>query len=190
MFSNNEELKVISTQERFNKASLEGEVAIKKVQNETEKLISVKKDLVKILGEEGDATKLNKVETEKYNRKKDEEKRYLKSLNKQHKKYTDHLLTEETAIKDITKATKDLMNAMTSKLALNVYEELSGEAVKQQIQLERTVDALAKHMEERFRDTLRGRKEGWDKSVGPDLKYSMIDDKITLGEGWGLPNNT
>ena len=183
MFSNDEQLKVLSTQERFNQASLDGEVAIKKVQNETEKLISVKKDLVKILGKEGDATQLNRVETEKYNRKKDEERRHIKSLNTQHKQYTDHLLTEKSSIEDITTATQDLMSAMTSKLALNVYEELSAEAVKQQIQLERSIDALAKHMEERFNDTLRGKRFGLMNAVGPDIKHSMIDDDFTIGEG-------
>ena len=128
---------VNNTLDDFNNKLDEGKIAYEGQSKNAERLIEVKKELNKITDKEGKLLGDSAFNTKKYNTLKREESVLIVKLNRDLKKYTDHLLTEKSSIDDITKATQTLIETMKQRQAVQVFEELSKGMLKSSLAIEK-----------------------------------------------------
>tara|TARA_R100000329_G_scaffold118563_1_gene97646 strand:+ start:10674 stop:14162 length:3489 start_codon:yes stop_codon:yes gene_type:complete len=128
---------VNNTLDDFNNKLDEGKIAYEGQSKNAERLIEVKKELNKITDKEGKLLDDSAFNSKKYNTLKREESVLIVKLNRDLKKYTDHLLTEKSSIDDITKATQTLIKTMKQRQAVQVFEELSKGMLKSSLAIEK-----------------------------------------------------
>ena len=128
---------VNNTLDDFNNKLDEGNIAYEGQSKNAERLIEVKKELNKITDKEGKLLDDSAFNSKKYNTLKREESVLIVKLNRDLKKYTDHLLTEKSSIDDITKATQTLIETMKQRQAVQVFEELSTDLLKTSLAVEK-----------------------------------------------------
>tara|TARA_R100000734_G_scaffold12420_1_gene9167 strand:- start:1521 stop:5027 length:3507 start_codon:yes stop_codon:yes gene_type:complete len=121
----------------FNDKLEEGSVAYRGQAKNSERLIEIKKELNKLTDDEGNIINDSAFNNKKYNLLKREESVLIVKLNRDMKKYTDHLLTEKSSIDDITKATQTLIETMRQRQAVQVFEELSKGMLKSSLAIEK-----------------------------------------------------
>jgi|TARA_R100000482_G_scaffold122207_3_gene69388 TP901 family phage tail tape measure protein len=121
----------------FNDKLDEGSVAYRGQAKNSERLIEIKKELNKLTDNEGNIINDSTFNNKKYNLLKREESVLIVKLNRDMKKYTDHLLTEKSSIDDVTKATETLIKTMKQRQAVQVFEELSKGMLKSSLAVEK-----------------------------------------------------
>tara|TARA_R100000030_G_scaffold99664_1_gene91030 strand:- start:680 stop:4177 length:3498 start_codon:yes stop_codon:yes gene_type:complete len=128
---------VNNTLDEFNNKLDKGNIAYEGQSKNAERLIQIKKELNKITDEEGNLLSDSAFQSEKHNKLKREESVLIVKLNRDMKKYTDHLLTEKSTIDDITEATKTLIKTMKQRQAAQIFEELSSDLLKTSLAVEK-----------------------------------------------------
>ena len=103
----------------------------------SERLIQIKKELNKITDKEGKLIEGSLFNQGKYTKLKREESVLIVKLNKDMKKYTNHLISEKSSITDINTATKDLIETMKQRQAVQIFQDMSKGILKSSLAVEK-----------------------------------------------------
>jgi TP901 family phage tail tape measure protein len=103
----------------------------------SERLIQIKKELNKITDKEGKLIEGSLFNQGKYTKLKREESVLIVKLNKDMKKYTNHLISEKSSITDINTATKELIETMKQRQAVQIFQDMSKGILKSSLAVEK-----------------------------------------------------